>query len=399
MKSKIKFFSVILIATLLNLCLTGCWNSRELNSLAFVTSMGFDKTDNGILLTLQVFNPRAIASQKSVNETSVIVYTQEGKDTMEMIRRMITQSPRKINVTHLQTIIFGERFAKNGIEDVLDFFSREHQFRTDLYFAVAKGTTANDILSTMTKLETNPSNKLFSSLKNSDQIWAGSKSVKIIELINSIVADGRNAVLTGVEVSGNTKDKNTIEMLKTMESDPIQVADLAVFQKDKLVGWLNEKECKGYNYIMGNVSSTLGYVENKSIGKITLEVTGTNTKINADLSNGKPAINLEIKIKGNIENVTGTLDITKEENVKKIEEAAENKVKDQCFQSLQKAHDLDSDIFGFGEEIHRAYPSLWKKTKDSWSKEFLDLPVNITVNYAIQETGTITKSFFVKEKQ
>lgn len=399
MKYKIKFITVTLISILLNLSLAGCWNSRELNSLAFATSMGFDKTENGILLTVQVFNPRAIASQKSVNETSVIVYTEQGKDAMEIIRRMITQSPRKINVTHLQTIVFSEEFAKDGISDVLDFFSREHQFRTDLYFAVAKESSASNILNTLTKLDTNPSDKLFSSIKSSDQVWAGSRSVKIIELTNSIIADGKSAVLTGVEVIENSKDKDTVETLEEMKTDPVQIEGLAVFQKDKFVGWLNEDESKGYNYIMGTVPSTVGYVEDKSIAKVTLEVTGTNTKQKADVLNGKPAINVDIDVNANIEGTNAEFDVTKEENIKKIEKLAEDKVRKLCDEVLEKAQkNLDSDIFGFGEVIHRANPNLWRSLKNNWDQKFTNLPVNLNITYKIRGTGTITKSFFTKEK-
>ncbi|NLH02478.1 MAG: Ger(x)C family spore germination protein, partial [Clostridiales bacterium] len=79
MKLKLKKFFAVLLSVAISFGLTGCWNSRELNTLAFATSLGLDKTDDGILMTVQVFNPRAIASQKTVHETYVIVYTQEGK--------------------------------------------------------------------------------------------------------------------------------------------------------------------------------------------------------------------------------------------------------------------------------------------------------------------------------
>lgn len=399
MKRKLKVMAVVMAALISSFFLSGCWNSRELNTLAFVTSMGFDKTDKGIQMTVQVFNPRAIASQKSVNETSVIVYTQEGKDAMEMIRRMSTQSPRRINGTHLQTVVFGEEFARDGISAILDFFAREHQNRTDFYFIVAKGTTANNILSTQTKLETNPSNKLFSSLKASEQGFSAGKSVKLNELINSIIAEGKNPVLTGVQLTDDRKDKNSVEELENMQQDPIKIEDMAVFQKDKFIGWLNEDESKGYNFLIGNVSSTIGYVEDKEVGKISIEVTGTDTEQKTVLKEGKPEINVNIHVTGNIESVSGDYDVTKEENVHKIESLAQQKVLTLCLQSLKKAQELGSDIFGFGEVVHRSYPQLWKAMKGNWNQEFHNLPVHVSVVYTIQKTGTIAKSFFEKDKE
>ena len=399
MKSKRKLLSVILISIVLNLSLAGCWNSRELSSLAFITSMGFDKGDNGFLLTIQVFNPRAIASQKSVDEPSVVVYTHEGKDVIETLRKLTSQSPRRLNATHLQTVIFSEDFAKEGISYILDFFSREHQFRTDIYFAVAKGTTANKILTTSTKLETNPSNKLYSSLVYANKSLAGTNSVKVIELTNSIIADGKDPVISGIEIIGDSEGNDSIDKLKKMESDPMKIAGLAVLKKDKFAGWLSEEESKGYNYIIGNVSSTIEYLEEKSIGKISTEVTEANSKVHAYLLNGKPAIQVDIEVKENVETVKSNLDLTKEESLNKIEKLVSQQITGICNDALQKSQkEFKSDIFGFGEVIHRTYPKLWKPIKDNWSDEFAHLPVTINVTTKVQKSGTIENSYFKKEK-
>ncbi|XOQ49478.1 MAG: Spore germination protein B3 [Eubacteriales bacterium] len=394
MKLKLKKFFAVLLSVAISFGLTGCWNSRELNTLAFATSLGLDKTDDGILMTVQVFNPRAIASQKTVHETYVIVYTQEGKDIMEMVRRMITQSPRKINATHLQTIIFGEEFAKEGIAPALDFFSREHQFRSDIYFTVAYGSTANEILRTQSKLDTNPSNNLFSSIESSDEIWAGSKSIKIIELINSIISDGKEAVVTGVEITTHNPDRETLGELEKMEEDPIQVKNLAFFKGDKFAGWLDEDECKGYNYLLGNVRDTVGHVEDPEIGRITTEVTNLEVDKKVELVNGKPVIHASLKFRGNIENVTGTVDIAKEENLRKIENLCEEKLKKQCMKSIAHTKQYGSDIFGFGEIIHQKYPDYWRNIKKNWSEEYKQLPVDLKIDYKIDRTGTLGNTFF-----
>ena len=400
MKFKIKSCITIIISMTLSLCLVGCWNSRELNSLAFMIAMGIDKTEDGILLTVQVLNPRAIASQKTVNEPTVVVYTEEGKDTIELIRKIITQSSRKINATHLQTVIFGEEFAKEGVSDVLDFLSREHQVRTDMYFAVAEGLTANSVLNNLTKLDTNPSVKLYSSIKASDEIWAGTKSVKIISLINCIISDGKNAVITGVHLAGDSQADDTLDKLKVIKADPIKIMDLAVFQDDKLVGWLDEEESKGYNYIIGHVSSTMGYVEDKNTGKITTEVTNAKSKRIVSLVNGKPVITVNIDVKANIETASAVLDITKAENLKIVEKLAEDKIGGMVNRTIKKAQkDLHSDVFGFGEVIHRAYPKLWATLKENWDREFTDLPVHVNVTVKIEKTGTISKSFFLKDQK
>ncbi|HPD01686.1 MAG TPA: Ger(x)C family spore germination C-terminal domain-containing protein, partial [Acetivibrio sp.] len=75
-------------------------------------------------------------------------------------------------------------------------------------------------------------------------------------------------------------------------------------------------------------------------------------------------------------------------------------VKSLCEKALNKAQkELKTDIFGFGEEIHRKHPKLWKKLKKEWSNKFPDLPVNITVEVETKQLGGIGKPLFMKEEE
>ena len=50
----------------------GCWDRRELNTLAIVTAIGVDKSkdDDKFILTYQILKPRQIKSQSSSSQES-----------------------------------------------------------------------------------------------------------------------------------------------------------------------------------------------------------------------------------------------------------------------------------------------------------------------------------------
>jgi len=397
---KLKKISAIFII-LSMVFLTGCWNSREINTLAIAVCTGIDKAEEGYLVTHQIINPKVIASKKATNEAPVIIYSETGDSLFEIYRKLTTECPRKIYNSHLRMVIFGEEIAKEGIQDFIDFFARVHEFRTDFYFAVAKGTTANNVLSMLTPLETLPGMEMYDSLKASEENWAPTKTIRIIELINSILADGKDPVLTGIEVTGGDVNSNSTDALR--QSDQIKklkYTSLGAFNEDRLAGWLNEDESKGYNYIMGNVKSTAGHADYGDKVKIIYEVMNTKSKMKASLVNGKPVIDVEIHVNANIGSVQGQFDVSKEENKEILKQLPEEAVKLLCNKTLKKAQkDLGTDIFGFGEVIHRQYPKVWEKIKDDWDNEFEDLPVNITVNFKVSQLGQITKPFFIKENE
>lgn len=390
---------ILLFMVLPILLLNGCWSSNELNALAITVCIGIDKSGDDYRLTQQVINPKAIASQMKTDESPIVLYSETGKDLLEIRHRISMGCPREIYNSHLRVVLLGEDVAKEGIEDILSLFARDHEFRTDFVFIIAKGTTAESVMSILTPLETISAIEMYDSLKISEKSWAPTKSIKIIELINSIVPEGVNPVLSGVELTESKIESNTTDALKySNESSRIKFTSLGAFKEDKLIGWLNEDESKGYNYIVGNVKTTVGYVNYGEDIRVSSKVLSAKSKIKPSMENGKPTINIQVDIKADIESVIGEFDVSKKENKEIIEKLADQKVKSLCEKSIKKAKELGTDIFGFGEEIHREYPEQWKDMKDDWNNLFQKLPVNISVNVEIKQLGQIGKPLFLKEE-
>lgn len=392
MKYKIIVVSLMILAIML---LSGCSGGRELNELAIIISIGIDKSENDYLFTFQVLHPIAIASNKTVNESPITIYTETGKDLFEAKRRTTKQSPRELYNSHLRTVVFSEEVAKEGIAEILDFFVRDHELRSDFYFFIAKGTTANHILRGLTPLEVVPGIELIRSLRTSEKLWAPTKTVQLLELVNGIITDGKNPVLTGVEVHEHTKHSNSIEALKQTNAPKLVISNLAAFRGDKLAGWLTEDESKGYNYMMGNVKDTAEDIQYDDQNEVVFEVVKTKAKSKVYLLNDKPAINVEIVLKTNVATQKGDLDITNQGIKDEVEWKMEQKVKNSCYTALESAQkDLGTDIFGFGDKIHKKYPKLWKKLKNNWNNEFVSLQVNIEVHVQIGNLGEVEKPIF-----
>lgn len=387
-----KLFLVLTI--LANMFLGGCL-SEELTDIGIAVSIGIDKSEDGYLVTYQVMNPKAI-SAKAPNEATIVLYTESGKDLFQIKRKITQQSPRNMYHSHLRTVIFGEEIAKEGIKDILDFFVRGHEYRTDFYFLIAKGTTANNILKVITPLETVSQMEVYHALEKSEKLWAPTKTTKIFELVNKIISDGDNPVMTGVEILNPNDKSDSNDNLKLSDAAKLRVTSLGVFKKDKLVGWLTEAESRAFSYIIGKVKRTEGYVEYEQ-NRISFEVIKEESKRKVYMLNGKPAINVEINWTHDIETITGDLDLTDKDIIEKVNDKAEEKSEMLCNDVLKRAkEDFGTDIFGFGEDIHRAYPKLWKDIKDDWNNEFTEIPVNFNAKVKLNNLGSGTKSIFSK---
>jgi spore germination protein KC len=389
-----RIISIFFIVFLLITILAGCWSSKELNELSIVTALGIDKTEKGYLLSVQIINPGEITGKSISGRTEVVSFMRSGDTIFEAIRKLSTATPRQIYVSHLRVVVFGEKLARDGIGKALDLLSRDHEMRSDFYMTVAKGSTASDILKVITHQEKLPANKLFNALDNSEKKWGPTTTVTLDELINNLVIKGKEPILTGIKVYGNPENGSAFRNVETVSpKTTLGIDSLGVFKKDKLIGWLNEDESKGFNYIINNVSSTVVNVPCED-GKLSIETVRSQTKVKGKMEKGKPKINISVFSEGNVGDVECKIDLSKPENIKKLEEKYQNSIKEKITAAIKKAQgDYQSDIFGFGEVIHRADPKAWKRLEPNWKQEFKNVKVSVNVNAKIRRLGTITKSF------
>ncbi|MDQ0883541.1 Ger(x)C family spore germination protein [Peribacillus sp. V2I11] len=398
-------FTMLIMLIVFLLFTTGCWNRRELNELAITLAIGLDSTRDGqYLVTAQVVNPGEVAGKDSggTGNSPVVIYQATGKTVFEAFRKMTKESPRKIYPSHLRMLVIGESLAREGIGKPLDLLSRDWEVRSDFYTVVAKGMNAEDILKVPTAIEKIPANELFSTLVVSEKAWAGTSAVTLDELIAGMVSDGKKPVLTGIQADIKGDEETSMSKQNVEMIDPparVKYSNLAVFKKDKLVGWLDEKQSKTYNVITNKEKSTVVNIPCPKGGKAVYEVKKSNTEMKGKIKNGKPEIDLNVRVEGNVGEVECHIDLTKPETIEKLEEIYEKETKEMFKKAIEQVQEnYKVDVFGFGEAIHRADPKAWKKLKKDWDKNFENLPVNIKVQGEIRRVGTVGNSFLEKIK-
>jgi len=375
--------------------LTGCWSLRELKDLGIVIGMGIDKIDNEYKISVQIVNPSNVSSKKgeAPGGAPVTLYSAKGKTVAEAVRRLTEVTPRRAYFAHIRILLLSEQLAREGISEILDFLSRNHEFRTDFYIAVAQGASANRLLSFMTHLEKIPANHIFNTMEVAEREWSPVVGVQLDELLNRLMSQGRNAVLTGIHIMGDQDKGGTKEDIEgVMPLATLQIGGMAVFRGDQLVGWLNETESRGYAGLANKVKRTVVETVCPEGGKLAVNVIRSNTVIKARVNKGEPRVEVRIRSEADISDVECKIDLNKNETIAYLQKEIGEAIKDNTEASIRKAKKLKSDIFGFGETVHRADPTYWNKVKNDWNNEFPNLQVDIKPDVKIRRLGTIGNS-------
>lgn len=384
------------------LLLTGCWSKKELDELAIASAVGIDREGEEYIISTQVMNPDAVTSSaKGGSDLSpVVTYSVKGKSLFEAFRKTTKVAPRKIYLSHLRILVISEAAAKEGIVPLIDFLSRDHQLRTDFYILVSQNISAEHILKTVTLLDKIPANKMYDSLNASASAWGSTVKTTLDHLITDITTEGKSAVLTGITLTGNSDIGASLENTKRLQGNAIlKYVGLGVFDKDKLVGWLSEEESKAYNYIQGDVKSTVEAISCPGKrGTITLELLTAKSHTKGKIVQGKPEVTINLEMQTNIAEVECALDLIHDETIHKIEAAAAKKLKSSIINSIHTAQNkYRTDYFGFGNDIHRASPQYWRKWGAEWNEQFSKLNAVVNVDVRVRGMGTTHNSYGVKE--
>ena len=297
--------------------LGGCWDKREVNELSIAVALGIDKNEEkGYMVSVQVLNTAEVAPSAIGGgggyDTPVTTYSSSGEILFEALRKLTQQVPHKIYLAHLRMIVIGEEIAREGIYESLDFLAREPTMRNDFYIVVSKDCNAKDVLQVLTNTEKIPADMLFDSLSDSSKNWAATSKVTLMDLINDISEEGTQPTLTAVKILGNYKNGDNIENIQSIiPKTQLSFDGMAAFQKDKLIGWLDENESKGLNYIKGKVQNTIivTNIENNLAG---VELLSSKSDVVPQFfDNGPPLIQIKISGVANLAEVNKSLNFSR----------------------------------------------------------------------------------------
>lgn len=399
MKRKIKllFLVVLLIIT------TGCWNRVELDRRAIVAGFGADKAEEEgkIKITVQVVNVgeiKAMPPSRGVSTKAVTVYTGTGYTVFDAFRNLAMIVGKKLFLTETRILVVGEDLAREGLDKVLDFYERDPEPEIRNYLLIARGE-AEEILETELRTD-----KIWASGINSmvEATMAHGKApaTEIIQFLKAVESKTTAPVATAVQVirkgnkdSGGNGKPNQGETTAVLPKE-LMVSGTAVFRQYKLAGWLDEKESRGLLWVTGKVKSGIIVVSSPETESrlIALEIIRSKSEIKPKITDGILTINVNIKEEGNLGEIQpDTVDITKPDVFKELEERKKAAIEDEISAAVVKAQELNADIFGFGEAVRRKYPKEWRQLNDTWGEIFPTLEVNIAVDAKLRRTGKITK--------
>jgi spore germination protein KC len=177
----------------------------------------------------------------------------------------------------------------------------------------------------------------------------------------------------------------------------VDIVGTAVFKKDKMIGELNKQESRGLLWGINKVKKGIVLIDSPDgSGKASLSIIRAKSKIQPKLINGQINITIEIKEEGNLTEYNGKQNLT-DKLIKEIEKSEAKQIEGDVRAAINKSFELNADIFGFGEVVHRNYKKEWRDLSSKWDEIYPDINVAIKVQTHINEVGDINKAIIPQQ--
>lgn len=384
----------------LMLPLAGCWDIRYLDKLGVVIALGVDDDPSGHFryeVTVQVVLPQNATSGDGGGDGSPVMTLTEKGDTMfEAIRKMSAKTSRRLFFSHTQLFIISEKTARKGIYPLVDLIDRNADIRTDISLVIARNVSAAKLLKIRTQMESVPANQM-KEMIGVDQKAKGQVFVVLVRDVTRIAnSEHQQIALPAMGVDGDPEAGSTKEIVDRIDPKVLpELTTMAIFRGDKLIGYLPVKESRGLGWALNKLENTVvKFPCSNGKGHYMTEVIRTASKTVAKKPKGPdelPEIVIHIRLNASVHEVTCQgLSLHDEHTLHVIEEKLDGAVRDEIDSTIKWLRRRKVDVMGWGEQINRNEPGIWKRIDSDWAELFPRVPYRIEVVSHVDSMGSRT---------
>lgn len=371
--------NIFLIAlTIAAIFLGGCWDMIDINEASVVTGVGIDYKDGAIIFTAQ-FAQSVSLLEAGAGQPLAETITARGQTASVAGRKVMLSSPVFPLWAHTDLIMVGEDLAHHDLSLLGDFLLRNRNLRPDAAVVLARQDTPETLLNVPVPLSPYSATAINEMLNNDETFEGVHVKVLMIDFLSDLATPGIEPVLPQISLSGGNK---------------IYLNGAAVFKGRKMVGSLNEQECRGYRWLYHKENRGGTVTINSPIDKkaLSLEIDSIASKIRPVFKGDQLVIEINVDTELKLLEQTGQGNLMAEQGRTQLENLAEQEIKKQIEACVAKSQRLNSDILGFGRQVYRYYPGYWQKAEDHWEADYPKLVTKIRVTSRVTGDSLLKKS-------
>ncbi|SIS53672.1 spore germination protein KC [Alicyclobacillus vulcanalis] len=375
---------------------SGCWDRREINDMAFVTACAADRTEDGkYRVTVEMPLPGKISTVGNlgggggssgskayfIDSTVGDTFRQANADEQRAMSR-------QLYFAHMRVFVFGEELARDNIAQAIDVMARVPQNRMTTYLVVSEGPGA-DVLNTESSMEKTPAEFL---RELASQAERHPRTVK--RVTEALLAEGQDPYMPLVSVIETTPGD------EARRQTYVKVTGLAIFRGPRMVGMLKGPQAEGVLFALGEVKRpTITVNAPRGSGHVSVIVTRYRTRVAMHRDGDHVSCRITVKAMGTLAENTSPYMYEITRNLPRLEHEASAAIANEIASGMRALQEMRADPVGLCNRVYRLYPALWHARKADWRESlYAHIPVSVHVELDLRNSGNATSPVAIPEE-
>lgn len=339
---------IIIILFIILFC--GCADYKELNDIAIVSGISIDREKDEYSVGILIANS---------TDGENVLYKANGKTISGAIKKLESITPKQLYLGHLGVVILSSDTCKLGLDKISDYFFRNPETTKRFYLVMSKDK-AIDVLKIASPLESYPFQSIKLNIENASNSSYQSNSLTYSKFIEMLITKRVEPYIPIIKVVKNNDDKVLVK-------EYLELNNIGLFKKSKLIYEANELESRGINLLLGNTKDML--ITTKCFSSVVSRI-----KVKKSIKNNKIIFN--ISGKADISRLNCTYDV---KDIKKYNSIINNEIKNIAETGINKLYELNIDTLGISNYMYKHNKNI----------KFKDIKVSYNIDIKVKNEGSI----------
>ena len=366
--------------------MSGCWGVPPMEQVGLVSLLAIDRSQaDGVELTASIDMPTSASATPGLGQMAqALVRRAAGRTLQEAVGRLRTQSYLTIGFDHLEALLVSQSVARAGLATPLADMTTSPEFVTTPYLLVVRHGSAGAVLEALRSAKPRPEVVVTNTI-NQARVRTPYRPRRLYDFLQRAQLAGDGFVTSGVAVNAAQPGGAT--------SPAFEVEGQAMFDRDRLAGWLGADSALGWALATGEAGHPTIELDDAH-GGYGLEVLRDVRRVRI---RGEPgpegvAADLDIRVRARLSAAQAVpVDWWSDPDaVTRLARATAVRVAMDVLAALAEAQADRADVFSLGEYVRVQDPGAWARLGARWDGVgFPHLPVRVRVHVAIAHLGTL----------
>lgn len=352
MKAFVKLPIILAVIVLVS----GCWDSKTIQNMAYVTALGLDYKDGHFITHVQILNFANIARSDQISigkNVPIWIGKGEGVTVAEAMSSIYATSQLRIYWGHIKAIVCTEDLlkSKSALRQAYDAINRYPEVRYNvLLFGTKESFT--DIFTQKSLLNFSPLDTIMDTPEESFKQRSAVQPQYGYKNIAELNENGRTVILPTISITKKEWQEDQ------MKKDMFRIDGAYAMHHHQLAGWFSEEDLKGVRWFNKRTNRVFINIPDNRKPSGSLVLTKPHHKIQPFIQEDEARFNLYVEARATVTEMTENV------SVKMMEEQAEQVIRAEILSTYNKGLSKKADLLNLFKEIYRNDPEAWHRLND-----------------------------------